>query len=50
MSCHKIKYRTQTAAIKAALRSSRRGNLPLGIYPCSECKALHLTKKVKVAR
>ena len=50
MSCQKVRYPTRSAAIRAALGSSKTFATGVRIYPCQECKALHLTTKSKRPR
>lgn len=47
MTCQKVPYQSRTAAISAALRSSKSFGKGIRIYPCTECHALHLTTKTK---
>lgn len=45
---HKLMYPTQTAAIRGALRSSRRRGNALRTYYHPVCHSWHLTKKPRV--
>lgn len=44
---HKAKrsYRTRDAAVRAAARAALKTGLPMRVYPCGECHALHITSE-----
>lgn len=44
-TCGKKRYPNESAAISAALRSSRRSGLALRTYSCERCFGWHLTKR-----
>jgi hypothetical protein len=44
-ACGKVRYTSEHKAIGAAIRSSRRGGLPLRVYQCPGCHGWHLTKR-----
>lgn len=47
MPSHREKntYHTYGAALRALLKSSKRGGAALRIYTCNECKGFHLTSE-----
>ncbi|MBR3383690.1 MAG: hypothetical protein IKG69_00520 [Atopobiaceae bacterium] len=39
----KVRHRSETEALRAALRAMRKGAPPLWVYPCRFCGGWHLT-------
>ena len=43
----KSRYATKREAIRYAIASSKRSELPLRVYRCPTCKGFHLTKRAE---